>query len=135
MLTLTCNWCLETVAPDTGFVYVRDEDVRAAEGLGARGGARSEDLGVADPDTAGYLSNLLGRRASWIVSHHDCSKQDAGEYRYSIELSQLQSCRAALHWTAQLLVKNWFVHTDWRGLLLRVLDQVDESGQLTERGR
>lgn len=115
-----CDVCGKRIRPSgRASVYVRREERRAYpqaleewKQRNAAGLARGVLWGSA------YLD--YPKQATWHVVHDRCVDIEAetGEYWFSV--NQIDTWGKVANWTAHLMGKGWFDHTDWVGFLRRV---------------
>lgn len=72
----------------------------------------------------------------WRTYHTRCDRnRDGGDRYYHIDVERCRTVWALLEWTAHLILKKWFIHTDWHQFLYSMHAQApyNDSG-ITAQG-
>jgi len=125
-LIAVCDACKLPVQYGCGSLYVLYSDIRAVEQAWNDRGRE----GTGPLDWESLFS--LPRCAHWHV-HHDACSPNQGASSYELAIEQVGTWPRLAEWTAHLMAKRWFQHTDWAALLLGCATGV--GGRLTQSAR
>ncbi|EUA15423.1 hypothetical protein I546_1145 [Mycobacterium kansasii 732] len=72
----------------------------------------------------------------WLTYHTRCDPQRNEANVYRIDVERCRTVWALLDWTAHLISKRWFIHTNWNEFLRSAHTQIPFAGQpITRRPR
>ena len=116
LLVWTCEACDEPIADEDGYVHVNrctarqvglahDEVEKARAAAGPRKLVEGCRWPLALPD-----------RARWQIHHRACDPEPEAD-DYWFDVGRARTHAKLLSWTAHLMGKVWFEHTDWGSLI------------------
>lgn len=114
LLQWECDLCGKEIEDGEGHITIIESEVAEAQ-------TKMEQWKQAHPaDASGITAYSLGdileqpSNVRWHAYHASCDPEPEGS-GYTIAVSRIRSCRAALAWSLHLLgSKDWVVHyTDW----------------------
>lgn len=120
-LIFECVACNKPVTGDAGWLHVDLSETRRVE------------LAVADwneqnpgPVRSGAALVLdYPEPAQWQVHHAECDPDGEDHDCYWFYVGRCNTWPKLVNWTAHLMGKSWFEHTNWRELLERLTAEVD----------
>lgn len=113
-LTLICQTCGKPI--DEGHLGIDTQPVTAYEAAAVAWEAEHGD--------AGPLAELLTHpeEPQWAAHCEACEPDTCG---YCIQAGELATYKGLIKWTAHLMGKSWFAHTDWDDMLEKLTHGTD----------
>lgn len=115
-LTWLCGSCGQPVGDWDGYLYVSPLDAMARERVSRQREATHAGRAVSIGELVREWAEDPGI-AAWRVTHHRCDSRPDFADGYHIDPGRIATWSQLAHWTAHLMDKRWFAHTDWDELL------------------
>jgi len=116
-LVWTCSTCCQPVANGRGYVCVDSNQAGLTHARHETVDFEYRKRQEAEGSLVPYpLDEVWDDPVPWAAYHHGCDpRPDSGDYWFAVE--RCRTLAEFLHWSAHLLEKRWFAHTDWRDLM------------------